>query len=210
VVGALVIEGDEPEEVRPAERSNLSTLASLAAAGLEVSRQARTDSLTGLYNRRAFDEQMRRTLDEADRFGLSVSLIVGDVDFFKRINDVHGHEAGDAVLRHVARTFQETVRAVDVCARYGGEELAVLLPHTALAGAAELAERLRRAIEGRPVPAAPSPISVTASFGVACYPETSRSREGFFASADMALYQAKRDGRNRVRWAPISHSKTTP
>jgi diguanylate cyclase (GGDEF)-like protein len=208
-VGALVIEGDEPEEVRAAERSNLSTLASLAAAGLEVSRQARTDSLTGLYNRRAFDEQMRRTLDESDRFGLSVSLIVADIDHFKRINDVHGHEAGDAVLRHVARTLQETVRAVDVCSRYGGEELAVLLPHTGLGGAVELAERLRRAIEGRAVAATPVAIPVTASFGVACYPETSHSREGFFASADMALYQAKRDGRNRIRSAPISQNKTT-
>jgi diguanylate cyclase (GGDEF)-like protein len=114
----------------------------------EVTRRARTDQLTGLANRRHFDEQIARVLAETDRFGGSASLVVADIDFFKAVNDTYGHDGGDLVLQGVAQTFQEGVRNVDTCARYGVEEIAVLLRRRAWM-ARDFAERLRKAIESR-------------------------------------------------------------
>jgi len=165
----------------------------------EVSRRARTDGLTGLANRTHFDEQIRRVVAETDRFGGSCSLIVADLDHFKQINDLHGHEAGDAVLRHVAQLLSEGVRNIDVCARYGGEEIAILLPQTSLLGAVELADRLRATIAARPARYAGGELPVTASFGVASYPIPVPSSDGLFPAADRALYEAKASGRNCVR-----------
>lgn len=208
VIGALVIEGDEPQDVLIAEMRNVRLLAAMAAVSLEtlweieeVTRRARTDQLTGLYNRRHFDEELSRVLSECDRYGGSVTLVVADIDFFKKVNDTVGHEGGDAVLRHVAQSFQEGVRQVDVCARYGGEEFAVLLRQTSLDGGREFAERLRKAVEDRPARFNAREISVTVSFGVSSYPDSVRLHDGLFPSADRALYQAKAEGRNRVRCA---------
>jgi diguanylate cyclase (GGDEF)-like protein len=217
VIGAIVIEGDEPGDVMIAEVRNLRLLGVMAAASLEslweieeVTRRARTDQLTGLANRRHFDEELTRVLAETDRFGGHTSLVVADIDFFKNVNDTHGHDGGDAVLRQIAQTFQDGVRQVDLCARYGGEEIAVLLRQTDANGAREFAERLRKAIETRPVRYQGREIRVTASFGVSCYPETARSHDALFPSADRALYQAKAEGRNRVRSAlPIPVQKIT-
>ncbi|HUR00746.1 MAG TPA: GGDEF domain-containing protein, partial [Gemmatimonadaceae bacterium] len=140
----------------------------------------------------------------SDRYGRITSLVVADLDYFKRVNDTHGHDAGDAVLRHTASLFMEIVRAVDVCARYGGEEFAILLPETDPAGAAHLAERLRLALESRPVRFGRTEMRVTASFGVASYPDSAPLRDGLFPAADKALYRAKADGRNCVRQAPVT------
>jgi diguanylate cyclase (GGDEF)-like protein len=216
VIGAIVIEGDEPGDVLIAEVRNVRLLAAIAAVSLEtmweieeVTRRARTDQLTGLANRRHFDEQIARVLQETDRFGGSASLVVADIDFFKAVNDTFGHDGGDAVLQSVAQTFQDGVRNVDTCARYGGEEIAVLLPQTSMDGARDFAERLRKAIEGRVVRHAGREISVTASFGVATYPDTVATHDALFQTADRALYQAKAEGRNRVRCAiPSTISKT--
>ncbi len=214
VIGAVVIEGDLAGDVVMAEVRHVSLLAAVASTSLQISwkmeeasHRARTDQLTGLFNRRHFDEALERVVMETDRWGGSSSLLVADLDFFKRVNDTHGHDAGDAVLRHVAGVFIETARAVDVCARYGGEELAVLLPHTDSAGAIGLAERLRSALEARPVRFGRVEIKVTASFGIASYPESAAQRDGFFPAADKALYQAKADGRNCVRVAPVTASR---
>ena len=136
----------------------------------EVSKRARTDPLTGLANRRHFDEQLRRVVAETDRFGGTCSLILVDLDHFKEVNDQYGHDAGDAVLRHVASVLGDAVRTVDLCARYGGEEIGILLPQTSQAGALELGERLRATLERRPTRYGGQPIRVTASFGVATYP----------------------------------------
>ena len=211
VIGAIVVEGAEPESITAEDSHGLGLLGAVARGSLEivweieeVSRRAVTDSLTGLWNRRHFDEQIKRVLAETDRFGNSSSLILADIDHFKRVNDQYGHEAGDAVLRHVARTLAEGVRTVDICARFGGEELAILLPQTPLSGASELAERLRRAIEGRPVIHEGATISVTASFGIAGYPETVPHGDALVSAADRALYLAKADGRNRVKLMPVS------
>jgi diguanylate cyclase (GGDEF)-like protein len=200
VIGAIVVAAETPGAIPREEARNVALLGALADTSLEmvwemeeVSRRARTDALTGLPNRRAFDEQLEHLLAHADRFG--------HVDLFKKVNDTWGHESGDVVLKSIARTLQEGVRAVDMCARFGGEEIAILLPQTTLGGAVELADRLRRAIGAKAVLALGNEIPVTVSCGVACYPEGVLTKEALFAAADRALYEAKSAGRNCVKSA---------
>lgn len=206
VIGAIVVEGAEPASIGVEEARNVGLLAAVARAFLEkvweieeVSQRARTDGLTGLYNRRYFDEQLRRVIAETDRFGGTSSLIVVDIDDFKAVNDNYGHEAGDAVLRQLGKILSDGVRTVDICARYGGEELVILLPQTPIGGATELAERLRTAVADRAVLFEGTPIRVTASFGIAGYPETVPHGDWLFPAADRALYQAKEKGKNCVK-----------
>ncbi len=185
---------------------SLSALAVQAGVAIEnarlhrvVERQAVTDALTGLANRRQFYEVLGREYERSQRFGTPLSLILLDIDDFKHINDTRGHLAGDAVLHGVAATLAELIREIDMAARYGGEEFAILLPQTAQEGAAQLAERLRREIATRPIRFGPDEIEgITASFGVAAGPEDSMTQIDLIASADAALYQAKRDGKNHV------------
>src|SRR6185437_8739287 len=174
----------------------------------EVSLRARTDSLTGLSNRRHFDEQLKRVVAETDRFGGTCSLILVDLDHFKAVNDEHGHEEGDNVLKHVAQVLADGVRTVDVCARYGGEEIGILLPQTSQQGAVELAERLRLILEARPAPSGVERIPVTASFGVATYPAPVPYGDWLLLAADKALYEAKGAGRNCVK--VINPNNVTP
>jgi diguanylate cyclase (GGDEF)-like protein len=214
-LGALVLEADEVGAFTQEESRPLTVLGAVVAGSLElawsyaeVDRRARTDPLTGLWNRLHFGEQLQRTLAEADRYEHPVSLVLVDIDHFKAVNDGFGHEAGDAVLRHVAKILQEGVRTVDVCVRYGGEEIAMLLGQTESAKAVEVAERLRARIEATPVRHAGAEIRVTASFGVAAYPETVKVRDQLFPSADKALYIAKHEGRNRVSAKPANKGRT--
>lgn len=155
------------------------------------------DALTGLPNRRRLESAMHR-------IGVSHgALIVADLDRFKVLNDTLGHPAGDSALRHFARIVLETVRGQDTPARIGGEEFAIWLPHTPLDDAQRIAERLRERLEGS-VFTDPNgtPWALTASFGVASCPETSRHVDNLIAQADAALYMAKKEGRNRVVLAP--------
>ena len=209
--GCLVIASPPETIITEDEVRNVGVLGAIASAALEiawqideVSHRAETDSLTGLANRRRFDESLQRELSHSDRFGQPVSLVLLDLDHFKAINDQHGHEAGDSVLRAVARILADGVRTVDLCARFGGEELAILLPQTTAAGAFELADRLRRRLAGRPIRVDDREIKVTASFGVASYPEGVHDRDALFAAADAALYAAKREGRNCVRLGAVN------
>uniref|UniRef100_A0A7C4LNY0 diguanylate cyclase n=1 Tax=Schlesneria paludicola TaxID=360056 RepID=A0A7C4LNY0_9PLAN len=169
-----------------------------------VERQARLDGLTGLANRRTFDAQLNNELEGAGSgVQAECSLLLLDLDRFKSVNDVYGHQAGDEVLRSTARLLREQasqVRNTDrlLLARYGGEELAVLLPGIGLNGARRIAENIRQAVESQPVVFNGLTIRVTVSIGVATWPIHAQSAETLVAAADAALYQAKSHGRNRV------------
>jgi diguanylate cyclase (GGDEF)-like protein len=211
-IGAIVVEGCKPNDISSHEARNVGLLGAVARGPLEnvweieeISRRARTDGLTGLANRRHFDEQLQRVVAETDRFGGTCSLILVDLDHFKSINDRRGHEAGDLVLKHVAQVLTDAVRTVDLCARYGGEEIAVLLPQTTERGAAELAERLRSSLETRPLLYQGEQIHVTASFGVSTYPVPVPYGDWLVLAADKALYKAKGAGRNCVKVIQANH-----
>ncbi|HWR96828.1 MAG TPA: diguanylate cyclase, partial [Candidatus Methanoperedens sp.] len=158
-----------------------------------------TDGLTKLHNQRYFQEALRREFQRSDRRGSPLSLALLDIDHFKRFNDAYGHQLGDLVLQELARTLRGQVRGLDVLARHGGEEFAVVMPDTPATAALRVAERLRAAIEAHPVPGPEGPLRVTVSLGVASVPHPQiGSPEGLIAAADQALYRAKELGRNRV------------
>ncbi|MEO0424891.1 MAG: sensor domain-containing diguanylate cyclase [Pseudomonadota bacterium] len=166
-----------------------------------------TDPLTGLHNRRYLDSRLREAIARARRERSPLACLLLDLDYFKRVNDTYGHLAGDEVLREVARRIQGAVRASDVCARYGGEELAVVLPDTRRVEAEALAERLRQVVCGAPIPVVSGrAITVTSSIGVATAApgtsldpsETSAAVRDLLQAADQALFRAKAEGRDRV------------
>jgi diguanylate cyclase (GGDEF)-like protein len=162
-----------------------------------VKRQAVTDELTGLANRRSFRESLDTELLRAERFGNGLALIVADLDDFKDVNDLFGHQAGDEVLRAFSEVLQGRIRGIDLAARLGGEEFAILLPETDAPGAEGLAENLRVEVAGLAVQVGAAQIHTTASFGVAAFPEA-RTADELMTAADLALYSAKRQGKNRV------------
>jgi diguanylate cyclase (GGDEF)-like protein len=167
-----------------------------------VASQATTDSLTGLANRRTLDEELVLEWRRADRVGDSLAFVILDLDNFKQVNDTHGHQAGDAVLRQVGQVLLGGVRQVDLAGRYGGEEFALILPETDMPGALRLAERLRTMLEATAVELPDGKtLKVTASFGVALNDELPSADE-LVAVADEALYVAKRAGKNRVMPEP--------
>ncbi len=190
---------------------SLAAQATLALDNVElhyqVRRQAVTDELTGLANHGRFQELLRAELDQVRRYHHSVGLIMLDLDGFKSVNDTYGHPQGDVVLKEVARVVRDTSRETDTPARYGGEEMAVILPHTDLAGAYTIAERVRTAIEALPIPRldGTGELHITASLGVAA----SNDGDGqvLISRADAALYAAKRQGKNRAVKAPPEPAK---
>jgi diguanylate cyclase (GGDEF)-like protein len=159
-----------------------------------------TDELTGLSNHRRFQDLMRKEIERAQRFDHPLSLVMFDLDDFKQVNDSHGHLAGDEVLRAVARVLLTESRKIDEPARYGGEEFAIALPETDVAGALEVAERIRRRLEQTeiPLPDGRTRVTVRASAGVAGAPYTPLEGTSLIKTADAALYSAKRSGKNRV------------
>lgn len=176
----------------------------LRYANERLEQLATTDALTGLSNKRAFTEAIERDLHRSTRDESDVSLIVIDVDHFKKFNDTWGHAVGDQVLRTVGQLLLRSVRASDFAARYGGEEFVVLLPNTDSEGAVMLAQRLRARLAATSVQGPQGPLRVTASFGVATVagPTAGCGPGALFERADGALYEAKRNGRNRVELAP--------
>jgi diguanylate cyclase (GGDEF)-like protein len=154
-----------------------------------------TDQLTGLYNRRYFDEQFKREQEKINRYGSQLCLIMMDLDHFKSINDRFGHQAGDKVLVEFSQLIKQGIRNTDILSRWGGEEFILLLPETSLANAAIMAEKLRVLVKENKFSRAEK---VTASFGVAQVNKLSDNDRPAIQNADSALYQAKRDGRNRV------------
>jgi diguanylate cyclase (GGDEF)-like protein len=192
----------EPEEFEVLQR-----LADLMAVAVEnqrllqaTRRMAEVDGLTGVCNHRHFKLLLGRETERSRSTSQPMALLMADIDHFKRVNDAHGHPAGDAVLRHVAATLARRLRRSDVLARYGGEEFAVLLPGTDARAAAKLADDLRAEVEREParLPPSQAPLHVTLSLGVAALPEDADNELRLLEAADRALYDAKRRGRNRV------------
>ncbi len=201
------------EQFSNAERDVFLYLVGQVSASIEnialhelVSEQAVTDELTGLSNNRRFRELISKETARAHRFGHELSLILLDIDDFKRVNDTHGHLQGDEVLRTIGVVLASESRGVDEPARYGGEEFAVALPETGLGGAVELGERIRARIESEAIPRidGSGTLKVTASVGAASMPASADSARTLIAAADAALYEAKRCGKNRVSGAPAA------
>src|SRR3954452_5527558 len=190
------------------DRELFSYLAGQAAVSIEnvglhetVTVQAITDELTGLFNHRRFQEALAGEVERSRRFpDQGVGLVLLDIDNFKQVNDTYGHQMGDLVLREVARVLRETSREIDAPSRYGGEELAVVLPGTDIEGAYDMAERVRSGIEdlALPIDGDGAVLKVTASFGAAALPESASEAGQLIAAADSALYEAKRAGKNKT------------
>jgi diguanylate cyclase (GGDEF)-like protein len=163
--------------------------------------KATTDRLTGLANRATFDEFLAEKFAEAKSANGSLSLLLMDVDKFKSVNDRHGHPAGDAVLKYLGQLLRDMVRETDLAARYGGEEMAIILPETNKSTAAAIAETIRRAIQAKPIPIGPTALPITASIGVASLePGVPFLQPAHIVkAADLAVYKAKHSGRNNVK-----------
>jgi diguanylate cyclase (GGDEF)-like protein len=208
-VGVLSIARRDREFTRQ-EQELLEYLAGQTVVSVEnadlhetVQRQAVTDELTGLSNVRELHAVLDREVERSRRFQSPLGLVMLDIDNFKQVNDEFGHQQGDDVLAAVANVVRQHSRDIDEPARYGGEELAVVLPQTDSVGAAQLAERMREAVERLRVPriSGSGYLSITASFGVASLPDSATDKGSLIAGADAALYRAKRAGKNRVERA---------
>jgi diguanylate cyclase (GGDEF)-like protein len=199
--GSLVLVGEafDGEAVETAASLAAQVTIALQNARLHaiVERQALLDGLTGLANRRSVEEKLRAEAARARRFDDKVCLVLADLDDFKRVNDTYGHPVGDEALRLFAATLSATVREMDIAARWGGEEFALVLPGTDAQGGARLAERARAALEGCTLRVDGRDVTLTASFGVAALPPAGDPEE-LVSAADAALYEAKRTGKNRV------------
>ncbi|MBV8688189.1 MAG: sensor domain-containing diguanylate cyclase [Alphaproteobacteria bacterium] len=195
-VGALCAIDVVPREFSDAQLGILRSFASLVVDELELRRIAERDHLTGALTRRGFVEQVKKEISRCRRHGRESVLVLLDIDHFKRVNDGHGHPAGDSVLKAAASACLEGLRENDLLGRLGGEEFGILLTETDAGGGLEAAEKLRKAIAGLRVDVAGG-LRVTASFGVAPFAASVSKPEDWIARADEALYSAKRGGRNR-------------
>jgi two-component system, cell cycle response regulator len=176
----------------------------LAAKNLLLEELARTDSLTGLPNRRAIEDWATRQLSGAARYGFSFLVVLADLDHFKSVNDTHGHDAGDRVLKKFAEILKANSRRSDICGRIGGEEFLFILTHTTQENARIVIERIRAELEATKFDFDGGSLTVTASFGLAGFEGTQTADfNRLVAQADVALYAAKRTGRNRIEIAAI-------
>ncbi len=212
VVGALTVGSREPGLFSPQQQKVLELIATTLATKLDLAQAhekirelATQDGLTGLATRRVFNDRIEAMLQRAERTEGRMSMIMTDVDHFKKLNDNHGHPFGDEVLRHVARVMQRAVRKIDLAARYGGEEFVLLLEDAAEDGAFLLAERVRRDVEALEFDDGGVPVRVTISLGIASFPRDGGVAADLKNNADKALYKAKHDGRNRtVAYSQVS------
>jgi len=214
-LGTLILGAKRRHAFGDTVRPTLEVLASHLAVSLSNARMvqkletmATTDGLTGLLNKRAMLDQAAAKVAAATRFGRKLSVLITDIDWFKKVNDTHGHDIGDVVIKGLADILERTKRATDVVARFGGEEFVVLCEQTDEAGAALLGERIREELEKTVFNTPSGPLSVTCSVGSATFPEAGQTWDELFKAADEALYCSKRTGRNRVTaWAPVSISR---
>jgi diguanylate cyclase (GGDEF)-like protein len=170
----------------------------LESANQELERLSRTDRLTQLYNRGYWEESLTREFARVRRTKEPATLMMFDIDHFKKVNDTYGHPTGDAVIRDTAGMLRETVRTTDICGRYGGEEFAVILVNTRHADALTVAERLRARIEAGTVQHEGHAVRYTVSLGLAEHHEAMADHKAWLERVDHALYESKRNGRNRV------------
>jgi diguanylate cyclase (GGDEF)-like protein len=213
VIGVLNVSHSKPNAFSPDDVRVLSTLASQAAITIDrrdmlrsLEHMAITDGLTRIYNHRYFQMRLSNELKRAQRYSLPLSLLMLDIDHFKAINDRYGHAAGDMILAEVARLVVQALRETDIVARYGGEELSVILTQTSLLDAERTAERLRRTIAEHAFSTPDGvPLAVSVSVGVAAFPDHAAERDSLLRKADTALYSAKQAGRNAVRTAVPTH-----
>jgi diguanylate cyclase (GGDEF)-like protein len=208
-LGTLILGAWRPRAFGDSVRPTLEVLASHLAVSLVNARMvhkletmATTDGLTGLFNKRAMLEAAAQKIQASARFGRKLSVLVADLDHFKKVNDTYGHDVGDRVIIAMAGVLKETKRATDVVARFGGEEFVVLCEETDDAGAMLLAERVRARMEELSIDTPSGPLRVTCSIGVATFPDVGTDWDTLFKAADEALYLAKRAGRNRASALP--------
>jgi diguanylate cyclase (GGDEF)-like protein len=202
-LGCVALESAKRHAFDASDIQPLEAVADICAAAIQNARHfqktqqlAYLDGLTGIFNRRFFELRIAEELERANRYGSSMSVIMMDIDHFKKLNDEFGHLLGDEVLRQASQVFTQHLRKGDVVCRYGGEEFALLLPQTNGENALEVAEKLRRAVEAWHFPGVPRKVTISA--GVADSPTFGKVRDEIVAAADSALYQAKQAGRNRV------------
>ncbi|MDA1000373.1 MAG: diguanylate cyclase [bacterium] len=207
LIGALLAGYRNPEaEVGDNEKILMASLARQLSITMEnalLSEVASVDALTNLYSRGFFETRLEEEIGRAKRHGHEMVLCMMDVDHFKSINDTYGHTVGDHVLRGVSHSLRASIRNSDIAARYGGEEMAVVLPETGKGGGQVVAEKIRRTIEEMKIPVSGSDeedgaLGVTLSIGMACFPVHGKSPEDMIKIADEALYRAKDKGRNQV------------
>ncbi|MGB5194540.1 MAG: diguanylate cyclase [Polyangiales bacterium] len=204
-IGTLIVAAKAPAAFSRSVRETLQALGNQLAVSLANARAVRqleelatTDGLTGCLNKRAFLTELSQKLMAAERFGRKLSLIVTDLDHFKGVNDTYGHATGDRVLQELGRVLKRMKRETDLVARFGGEVFCVLCEETDSRGAELLAERVREELAGTELQTELGALRVTASLGVATFPDHAKSAEELFSQGDKALYQAKNQGRNRV------------
>ncbi len=203
VVGVLCLESANQNAFDQADIPALESVADICANAIQnahyferVRHMAYVDGLTGVFNRRYFEIRVQEEIERAKRYEGAVSLIMIDIDHFKRLNDEFGHLMGDDVLRQISTIFQQNLRKVDVACRYGGEEFAIIVPETTGEDAYYVAEKLRKVVQGTAFPGLPRPVLISA--GVASYPANGSNRDELVKAADEALYGAKQSGRNTV------------
>ncbi|MGB5701490.1 MAG: diguanylate cyclase [Polyangiales bacterium] len=204
-IGTLIIAAKAHKAFSSSVRETLQALGNQLAVSLANARAVRqleelatTDGLTGCLNKRAFLAELSQKLMAAQRFGRKLSLIIADLDHFKGVNDTYGHATGDRVLRELGQVLKRMKRETDLVARFGGEEFCVLCEETDARGAKLLAERVREELAATELQTELGTLRITASLGVATFPDHAKSAEDLFSQGDKALYQAKNQGRNRV------------
>lgn len=199
-LGSLCVIDTQPREFRPEQVDVLKSFAALVMDELELRRIAAVDHLTGAASRRTFCLETERCMARYARHERPSSLIVFDIDHFKKVNDNYGHPGGDAALRAVCATLGVLLRSTDTIGRLGGEEFGILLPDAGPSEAMETAERLRKAVAATNIPFDP-PFHVTASFGVVPFRPEYKTADDWLCKADIALYESKNNGRNCVTMA---------
>jgi diguanylate cyclase (GGDEF)-like protein len=211
VLGVLTLESATPETFQEGDVQPLESVADICATAIQNARYfervrqlAYVDGVTGIFNRRYFELRIAEEIVRAERYNGGLSIIMIDIDHFKRLNDEFGHLLGDEVLRQVSTIFAQQVRKSDVVCRYGGEEFAIIVPETAGESASRLADKLRAVVAGWFFPGVPRPVTISA--GIAEFFTHGETRDAVVEAADKALYAAKQGGRNRVVLAPLGRA----